>query len=371
MYRVGGDAGLLNGTIALKPINQVWEPIVSRFISNPDPTMGVLVTPGERADIIVKPRGPCGGVLNLELHDSFRGLHTAFFRREWAGGGIGLGHPIDDSRKPPRNILRIKLSCENSLPWLWWLNPALWKDPYNWGFNPWVPPALRPTKPITLPPQVEPLVVVFGHHMEVHPDGGVMMFNAVEHSTMLYEDVEAKIAEAEDPGIVGPIPDGVDPMDYGPLPFSMLMPEHAPTATFGETRIWYVVNFDGMTHNFHPHGFFFQPLETIIVDLDKNTAAERVRRMQHDLEFKDTIPVRGRPQGGHLINMGRTFTIMKLAVRFDDSHRPILLQRSEKDVVAFGKVPTDIDPLDPKEGFSGGWMTHCHLLEHGAMGMMG
>ena len=52
---------------------------------------------------------------------------------------------------------------------------------------------------------------------------------------------------------------------------------------------------------------------------------------------------------------GTAFTVLRAAVNFDATGR-------EDDVEAFGKVP--------QPGRSGGWMVHCHILEHAERGMM-
>ncbi len=102
----------------------------------------------------------------------------------------------------------------------------------------------------------------------------------------------------------------------------------------------------------------------IEVNLDAETASERVVRTDMTLVQKDSIRVPPRPGAG-----GRSWTVMRLAVRFDDSDKPPYLRRTDEDLVAFGKVPTTLDPLDPSEGTSGGWLAHCHLLEHADRGM--
>ena len=61
---------------------------------------------------------------------------------------------------------------------------------------------------------------------------------------------------------------------------------------------------------------------------------------------------------------------MRMAVRFDDSAYPPDLRRTPEQLEAFGKVPVTLDPLDPSEGTSGGWVSHCHFLEHADVGMM-
>ena len=66
--------------------------------SNPDPKQGLLLTPGERADIVFTPQGD--GPVTIEWHDFPRGTHTAF---EKDGGGVGLGHDHhNDGKASPR-----------------------------------------------------------------------------------------------------------------------------------------------------------------------------------------------------------------------------------------------------------------------------
>jgi FtsP/CotA-like multicopper oxidase with cupredoxin domain len=84
-------------------------------------------------------------------------------------------------------------------------------------------------------------------------------------------------------------------------------------AKLGETQIWTVNNRTKWSHPFHLHGFFFQVL-------DEKGAPVR------PLAWKDTVDV----------PLEKT---VRLAVRFDD--RP------------------------------GGWMYHCHILDHADGGLMG
>jgi hypothetical protein len=76
------------------------------------------------------------------------------------------------------------------------------------------------------------------------------------------------------------------------------------------------------------------------------------------LAFEDTIRVPKRPG----LVLGRSYTIMRLAVRFDDNARPAALRRRVDQLVAGG--------LAPGVDRSGGWLLHCHFLEHGSKGMM-
>ena len=87
-------------------------------------------------------------------------------------------------------------------------------------------------------------------------------------------------------------------------------------ARIGETQIWTVTNSTKWSHPLHLHGFFFQVL-------DDNGAPVR------PLAWKDTVD----------IPFEKT---VRLAVRFDD-----------------------------REGATGSWMVHCHILDHAEAGLMG
>jgi FtsP/CotA-like multicopper oxidase with cupredoxin domain len=132
------------------------------------------------------------------------------------------------------------------------------------------------------------------------------------------------------------------------VPFGALTPADAADVVVGGTYMWEAVNLSGGDHPFHPHGFFFQPLELEYVDLD-DPANNRVEPITV-LENKDTIRIPKRPGA-----MGRSRTILRGVVRFDDNGREGL-------VAAEGKTPSP--------GHSGGWLAHCHILEHADLGMM-
>jgi hypothetical protein len=87
-------------------------------------------------------------------------------------------------------------------------------------------------------------------------------------------------------------------------------------ARVGETQVWTVTNSTKWSHPLHLHGFFFQVLD--------DTGAP-VR----PLAWKDTVD----------IPFEKT---LRLAVRFDD-----------------------------REGVTGAWMLHCHILDHAEAGLMG
>jgi FtsP/CotA-like multicopper oxidase with cupredoxin domain len=87
-------------------------------------------------------------------------------------------------------------------------------------------------------------------------------------------------------------------------------------ARIGETQVWTVTNSTKWSHPLHLHGFFFQVLD------DSGAPARPIA-------WKDTVD----------IPFERT---VRLIVRFDD-----------------------------REGVSGAWMLHCHILDHAEAGLMG
>jgi len=133
------------------------------------------------------------------------------------------------------------------------------------------------------------------------------------------------------------------------MPFDVLGPEDVHTVDANGTYIWEVKNLTGSHHNFHTHGWSFQHIETEYVDMDDpdNNYIEPAAF----LENKDTFLMKRRPG---IIPM-RSFTISRFAVNFRDTGR-------EGQIRAYGKVPG--------ADTSGGWLAHCHILEHSSRGMM-
>jgi len=309
IHRIGGDGGLISQPISSQPINILDDNTnlskvsarhigdLSNLTSNPDPSLGVLLVPGERAEIIFTPNGNPGDSAYIEWHDFPRGRHSA---KRNDDGTIGIIHDTNiDGGFVPFRILRFKLAEGNSTT------------------EEYIPPSvLRPVVPIDTSQNAGILPVTFGHSM---PD---LVGNITFFATMI---------------------NGVG------KPFELLLPEEGLKANVGGTYIWEVTNLTEGDHPFHPHGFTFQHLETEYID-DDNPAANRIE-FPRLIENKDTIRVPGRPGTVR----GRSRTIMRLAVRFLDKDR-------ENAIEANGKYPTSTH--------SGGWVVHCHILEHTNRGMM-
>lgn len=291
MHRIGGDGGLLEAPIPIDPVEVVADPHnPGAEMSDPDPSKGLLLTPGERADVVFT---PATGKIPVEWHDFPRGRHSAFYLPD---GSIGLGHAHMDGRLPSETLLTLKTTASDS----------------NGGY---VPPAALRTIPAVDTGGATPITSLFGH---TPPNaGGDITFFAQMKNGM-------------------------------PLPFNSVTPSDAPTLSVGDTAIWEVHNLTAGHHNFHLHGFTFQLIETQFIDMD--TPDNNGVVPAPFLEDKDTIFLPRRTGA-----KGRSRTIIRLAVRIDDAGR-------EGQVEASGKVP-GVDT-------SGGWLFHCHLLEHAARGMM-
>ncbi|MCG8462418.1 MAG: multicopper oxidase family protein [Holophagales bacterium] len=288
MWRIGGDQGLLE-----KPIRVV--PFVDLEKHGPTtlPRSGLLLTPGERADVLIFPRpNDDGSPLRLEWHDWQRGRHSVDFLSDET---VVVAHDIPDGTLPKKTFATIQLFGAST------------EDFY-------APPSQLVELEALSPAGAPVLPLVFGHTLPSWHTGEVTFF-------------------AQVPG----------------KPFPVLTPEDVYTLGAGQTYIWEVRNLTGSHHNFHVHGFSFQHLETELVDLDDPSANTIIP--ETFLEDKDTILIVRRPGAVP----GRSWSITRLITRIDDTGR-------EGQVFAGGKVPTATT--------SGGWLLHCHILEHSARGMM-
>jgi len=290
MWRIGGDQGLIEHAILIEPAVSA-PPTQPDHPSDPDPTTGLLLSPGERADYVVVPHGD---TLKLEWHDTQRGRHSVIFNPDET---VTLGHSVPDGDQQVLAFNRVFL------------------------FGPSDETEYTPPDPlVTLEPLAtgqQPLALTLGHTVPDWNTGEVVFF------------IQA-------PG----------------KPFPVLTPDDVHSVVGNRTYMWEVRNLTGSHHNFHTHGFGFQHIETEFVDLDfpKDPDRNYIEPASH-LENKDTFLVKRRPGTVPM----RSWSISRFAVNFRDSGREGLIN-------AAGKVP-GVET-------SGGWLAHCHILEHGNRGMM-
>ncbi|MEE2886960.1 MAG: multicopper oxidase family protein [Planctomycetota bacterium] len=327
-YGIGSDQGLWNSAELIKPIGKVKNVLGhhDELISNPDPRVGTTFTPSDRLEVVVVPRGKVGEEVFLESHDMVKGKHIAYRDPK---GELWFGHDHFDGAGKPMNLFRFKIVKGAGG------SPTTWTPPKQLRWDP-IQPLVADKNT-----RARPLPVFFGHGLPNRDTGSAMFFISVADPEGILKKVRARQM--------------VVPADYDPQPFMKLRPEDGFHVRAGDTRVWEVINFTGTDHNFHTHGFRFQHLETEFIDLDEadNCRTEKPLR----LAYEDTIRTPRRPG----LTSGRSYTIVRLATRFDDAARPAALRRTHGELVAGG--------LAPSANMSGGWLVHCHFLEHTIQGM--
>lgn len=308
-YQIGGDGGLNPTTREVKPIDILEYDsqgnVLSKtrprhfeginYLSNPDLSKGVMLVPGERADVVVTPVGFPGERKYMEWHYHDRGVHETKYDQ----------------------FGQIVLSHDHSTDKVMWFSRLLaleFTDDSQWDAPSYVPPESLKSIPWIDVSNAQTLPITFGH----------MFPNAQGDITFFATKVNG----------VG-------------IPFDQITSETALKAHSGGTYIWEVTNLTQGDHPFHPHGFSFQWLDTRYEDQD--VALHNRVETATEPQWQDTIRIPGRPG-----ELGRSKTVTRLAVRFDDTGR-------EGQIYASGKIP--------QPGQSGGWFVHCHILEHSARGM--
>ncbi len=185
--------------------------------------------------------------------------------------------------------------------------------------TPYVPPAsLRTITPIDPLEVVGTLTLVMGHQLPPLPaDGSVKLFTQM---------------------VAG-----------NPAPMPLISPLEAYDVEVGSTYIWEVRNLTHMDHPFHTHGWTFQPFEIEYFHVS-DPLLNFVETIDY-LENKDTFRVPGRKDPVPFSSN----TTLRAYATFNDDGR-------EGTVRAQGLYPSDTE--------SGGWLAHCHILEHSKNGMM-
>lgn len=324
-YQVGSDQGLWNDAERIKPIGKTENTGHHKgLVSNPDIGVGVTLTPGDRAEVVLVPSGARGDEFYIDFHDIRQGKHLAFYNTQ---GALMYGHVHTDGMQPPRNGIRVRFTGTNSRA----------------GGAEWVPPSpLRTTPIVRVKADLTkaPLPIFFGHSF---PDakGDVKFFINVGNPDGLLKMTRAH--------------QQTTPMMFMPKPMMKMTAKDGHHVKIGSVHYWEIVNFTGGDHNFHTHGFRFQHIDTTYVDLDATVKSwtEPARR----LAYEDTIRIPKRPN----LVLSRSYTIVRLMTHFDDRDRIPALRRTINEMLAGG--------LQPTVTTSGGWLLHCHHLEHAAKGM--
>ena len=268
---------------------------------------GVYATPGERYDVIFTPIGNDGETFTVYNADWFRGRHVPTYN---SAGMIMIPDDPLDGLYPDQKWIDITLSGA---------------DP---GTGEFVPPAkLRNFPPLDRNlANYTPLPMTYGHSMP-NMTGDVTLF------------VQSELDSAGN--IVG-------------LPAAKINSLKAHDVAPNQKYMWEITNLTHGDHNFHTHGFFFELLEYEFVDLvtPGNNAVFKpgARRMMKDvIRIVPRLGAKGSGSG-----------ITRLRANFSDEGR-------EGSIEAGGELPV-FGPMG--QWSSGGWLVHCHILEHSARGML-
>jgi FtsP/CotA-like multicopper oxidase with cupredoxin domain len=306
VYQVGTDGGL---QARRSERTNVTYPDGDHPGFYPQSYEGIFVTPGERLDIVFVPAGSNGQTFTVYWADWPRGRHAAVYD---STGAIKLIDDPLDGKYPKVPLIALTLT----------------------GVDPG-PPYFTP--PVGLSGITEPsgtplgnLPVTFGHG---NPDaaGNIMLF-----------------AQAQMVMIPG------QGMTMVPLPTPLIDSFNAHDVNMGDLWQWEITNLSHGDHPFHAHGFFFYPQEVEFIDEDEplNNATVQLNKT---ITRKDTIRAPARPGA-----KGKSRSILRALVQFDDTGR-------KNRAFASGQRPT----FHPDGSWtSGGWLFHCHILEHSGRGML-
>ncbi|MEM7199010.1 MAG: multicopper oxidase family protein [Planctomycetota bacterium] len=271
---------------------------------------GITLLPAERVDVVFTPTGAGGQVFTIQQKDWFRGRHMAIYGPT---GSIMLPDDPLDGFYPDQPYFKVQLIARpgpvDPLPWVP-LPRASWEAAVPF------PPPVEPTKTVK---------VTFGH---APPDaaGDVTFFSLADFSSG----------------------------SMRPIPAAKVTSFDAPDLEVGDQFMWEVTNLTHGDHPFHVHGFFFELVEyEWIDDLDPTLNLKwqpTARRM-----FKDVIRAPARLGG-----LGTSRCITRLVAHVDDTGR-------QGQISAEGETAT----FAPSGAWtSGGWLMHCHILEHSGKGML-
>jgi FtsP/CotA-like multicopper oxidase with cupredoxin domain len=319
-FRVGSDGGLDEVTTRLRFVKETWPP------GSPPPPAPDLGFP--------EPLHPTASLLLYILQGVFLtpgermdviftpigedGEVFTLWQRDWLRGR----HTAAFDPNNPGQIVLEDDPLDGYYPSVPYLEVTLsGPDP---GTGPFIPPMDLGVDNSVPGIPVGTLPVTMGHG-DPDPQGNIILFNQADFSTGMMV----------------------------PLPEAKIDSFNALDVNIGETWEWEVTNLTHGDHPFHTHGVTFVPEEFEWIDTVDP---------EHDITVvwpfrwrKDTIRIPGR--GGA---KGTTRAIMRGKAYFHDNGR-------ENDYAAQGMLPT-FDPAG--DWISGGWLFHCHVLEHAARGML-
>ena len=307
LWEIGSDGGFNDRPFRRYPVTST-----APFADHPGQALlsemgqGILCMPGERLQVVFTPNGPDGTVATVQQKDWFRGRHIA----QWSAGPgsqiMLLDDPLDGAY-PDQPYFKIRMN-----------GPPATTEPWRPVFALNLPRA--PSAPIGNLP------FTFGHANPDPTTGDVMMFAQADMSSG---------------SVVG-------------IPRDKVTSREAHDVNVGEVWRFEVLNLTHGDHPFHAHGFFFE-LEEYEFQDDTDPSLNFFFRPFARRQIKDTIRLPAR-----LGAKGTSRTFARLRVWFDDTGR-------QGRVAAMGENATY---AADGSWMPGGWLVHCHVLEHSAKGML-
>lgn len=376
VWRIGGDAGLLRAPLEIRPPipsssgtpqhhgpDELEEATVANFNLTPYPPSRVLLTPGERADLIVVPDG--GDQIDFVWHDFKRGIQKA---DRTSAGTLRLSHDPDrDGKRPPETLLSLH-PLEEPFPIDLGIDTELFWPSFASGYSleiadtvngPWERfqgaiklqgsffiadlPATAHDKAFF---RLQPSALV-RHH-----EGGVNYRppNSLVNVQRIPAD-NARVIQVfythSKPQSDGNIIFAALKKRQSPIPYPELTPELAPLARPSETLVWEIHNETAQDRNFHLSGFPFQYLSVTYSDDDFPEINQTFDAPFP--EWMDTILIPKRPGRSE-----RSRTIVRVLCELDDWRR-------EGKITAAGLIP--------KPSQAGGWQFGTSMLEARDRGM--
>lgn len=268
LVRVGGEGGLLDrarveggplSAVALDPTTLA--PVGPATVDVGSSPGEVVLAPGERAEVVLRPEGGEGDTLELWWEDVPRGRHGMWME----GDEMVMGDLADDGQRPGEVVATFRVAGANAIP-------------------------AAPVEDGT------PLLEALGQALVPVDPGEVTTVWTGDDATTLDERMDMW---QDDAGVWQMSTwfgmDGEQwTMDHHGGPEQPLSPT-VRHVRLGDVVEWEITNHAGMAHPFHFHGFSFQPLSITFWPDDeehRHVDVPTVYTFPY-VEFEDTIVVPG------------------------------------------------------------------------------
>jgi FtsP/CotA-like multicopper oxidase with cupredoxin domain len=252
IYRVGGEGGLLsNVRVEGGPIMGMRRAMSDDYTGQTGPIMidqgydkgEILLTPAQRADIVIIPQGNAGETLTVQWKDFARGRHKMVMTPM----GMMMDEADDDGLRPSIDLFKIKLRKNRH------------KKHHNWKDK-----------------NCSEYTINEGDALMANP--GRLMADRQDSQIKLQSDMMAMMMGM--PKSKWFKIDGYN---------GVAGRTNYRTATIGETIKWETHNHTDMHHPFHLHGFSFQP--TMFMTMHHDEGFMDMWMVNPENEYVDTVNV--------------------------------------------------------------------------------